>query len=74
MAEHRDGAAVGARQSGENGDEGRLAGAVGAEQPEELACLDDKVDAAQSLYRAETARNVDNLDGRDHVGGTRGAA
>ena len=50
-------------QSGQGAHERRLAGAVGAEQRDELAGLDDEVDAAQHGSAADGDGAVGELDG-----------
>ena len=53
IAEHLDGALRRTSESGDAADEGRLAGAVGAKEGENLTIVDGKVDRAQRLDRAE---------------------
>ena len=68
VAEDPRRAAIGAGQPGQDRDQRRLAGAVRAEQAEELALPDDEVDARERLHRAETAGDIDRFDGvRGHV-------
>src|SRR5262249_55845106 len=63
LVEH-DGGAVGRRQDAEQDlDQGRLAGAVLAEQPEDLALLDTERDALERLDGAEGLDKVVSLDG-----------
>ena len=54
-AEHRDRAAVGAAQALQDLDGGRLAGAVGAEEAEQLAAAHGEGDAAEHLGRCRSA-------------------
>ena len=56
--------AVGRQQRGQDADGGRLAGAVGAEQPEHGARGDVEVDAAQRLDLAVGLAQVAYFDGR----------
>ena len=62
-----DGAAGGREQAGEHLDGGGFAGAVGAEEAEELAGLDGEVDVVDGGEVAETAGEARGGDGRDHV-------
>ena len=68
VAEYARGAAVGAGQPGEDGDQGRLARAVGTEQAEELTRFDNQIDARERLDRTKATRDVDDVDSRGHAG------
>jgi hypothetical protein len=56
-------------QTGQDPEEGRLAGAVGAKQGRNTSGADLKVDAGQNLFLAERPGNVtsiqDSAQGRD---------
>ena len=65
---------VGAREPGEDRDQRRLAGAVGPEQPEELASAHREAHAVERLHVAEAARDVDDFDGGGHGSGRGGTA
>src|SRR5262249_53077183 len=67
VTEDAHGATVGAREAGENRDQRRLARAVGAEKPEELALLDGEAHPIERLHTAEAACDVDDFDGDGHV-------
>ena len=67
VAEHAHGAAVGARQSRDDRDERRLAGAVWTEQPEELALRDRQVDAVERPHLPEAARHIPDFDRGVHA-------
>ena len=67
MAENPHAAAIGARESGEDRDQRRLAGAVGAEQAEELARLHGEVDAGERIDVAEATCEPVDLDRQRHV-------
>ena len=70
VAHHRDAAGAGARQAGQHRDQRRLAGAVGAEQAEELALLDVEGHAVERAHFAAGARiglgNMVEHDGNGH--------
>ena len=51
---------VGARQAGQDADQGGLAGAIGSEQAEELALLDVEAHAVQGLERAAAGGRVES--------------
>ena len=67
-AEDLDGAGGGSEQAGEHLDGGGFAGAVGAEEAEELAGSDGEVDVLNGGEFAEAAGEAGGDDGRDHVG------
>ena len=66
-AEDLDAAGGGGEQAGEHLDGGGFAGAVGAEEAEELAGRDGEVDVLNGGEVAETAGEACGGDGRDHV-------
>ena len=66
-AEHRPLAGVGRQQAADQADRRRLAGAVGAEEADDLARRDpqrDMVDGDDSVERFGEAGNVDDVHGR----------
>jgi len=67
-AQYADLAAGGCEQAGEHLDGGGLAGAVGAEEAEELARVDGEVDVIDGGEIPEAARERGGLDGGRHVG------
>jgi len=70
VAEHRDAAAAGARKAREDGDERRLARAVGPEQAEELALADVEAHLVQRAQRAlGTAKGLGDVVEADGDGG-----
>ena len=62
VTEHSRRAAVSAGEPGDDRDQRGLAGAVGTEQPEEFALLDEQIDAGQRLHRAKAARDIDDFN------------
>ena len=67
VAEHLEGARIGAHQPRQRRDQCRLAGAVGAEQTEEFALGDVERHPGQRLEDAEMLDDVDDRDGRNHA-------
>ena len=67
-AEDPDAAGGGGEKAGEHLDGGGFAGAVGAEEAEELAGRDGEVDVLNGSKVAKAASEAGGGDGRDHVG------
>ena len=65
VAEHGDRAGVGAAVAFEDLDQGRLAGAVGAEQREHLAARHGQVHAVERAWLAVGLAQAANPDGVD---------
>ncbi len=62
LARQLEGAAVGRVQPGDDVEEGRLAGAVGADQAIHLAALDGDADVRERLQAAETLGDAGDLE------------
>ena len=71
MAAHGDRAFVRAGKACEDADKRRLACAVRAEQPEELALFDREADALERLERLVALLDVTNFDGWHDVSAVR---
>src|SRR5450759_934155 len=74
QAEHGRGAPVGDKKRRQDAKERRLAGAIGSDEPEQLALADIERDVVECLDRRERLTERTNLDGVAHDGCFAGTA